>query len=344
MIGNKKYSAHHNWFEKHQWLEYSISKDAVFCFYCKKAFEQKCLFTKQAKKSAFVSENGFSDWKNATGRFPSHAETELHKEAVLTLDESDIRGVFSSEWKKNEAENRRCLMLIIENIKFLARQGLALRGHDDKNSNFHQINLKDAKGDEGFTKWLEKKSSKYTSHSIQNELIQVMAHEILRVVIEKIKTAQFFGIMADETADKSNTEQLVFCARWIDQNFGVHEDFLGLHALDTTKSDYLVSVLKKICLSFDLDFKNIRAQCFDGASNMTGIKSGVKTQILEENDKALFVHCYNHALNLAVGDTLKTIQLFKDTLSMCNELINLVKKSPKRTTRLKNIKLVCTSH
>ena len=62
---------------------------------------------------------------------------------------------------------------------------------------------------------------------------------------------------------------------------------------------------------------------------MKGHKSGVKTQILAKNERALFVHCYAHSLNLAVGDTLKQISCFKDGLCMCNEIIDLIKKSPK---------------
>ena len=35
------------------------------------------------------------------------------------------------------------------------------------------------------------------------------------------------------------------------------------------------------------------------------------------------IWCYGHNINLAVKDTLKEIQLFKDTLSLVNELIIL---------------------
>ena len=53
--------------------------------------------------------------------------------------------------------------------------------------------------DEGFTKWLDKKSN-YTSNIIQKELIEIMAHDILRSVNKSINIAEFFGIMADECA------------------------------------------------------------------------------------------------------------------------------------------------
>ena len=326
----------------YRWLHYNVSEDSVHCLYCTQAFLQNQPFTKNAQKSALVSKNGFSFWKNATVRLEKHETSELHKAAVSRINKSttDIRGIVSSQWKEDEAQSRRCLFIIIDFIKVLCRQGLPLRGHTDENSIFHQLLLLEAKKNKEFANWLLKKKDKFVGHGIQNELVEIMAHNILRGVIKDIASRDFYAIMADETCDKSNSEQLVFCVRSVDQNHEVHEDFLGLHLLDRTTANFIVSVIKDICHVFDLKMENIRAQSYDGAANMAGEKSGVKTQILKENSKALFVYCFNHRLNLAVCDTLRKIQLFKDTLAMINELINLVKKSPKRETMLKNIKLV----
>ena len=152
-------------------------------------------------------------------------------------------------------------------------------------------------------------------------------------------SVEFYGIMADECADISNTEQSVFCARWVDDSFCVHEDFLGLHSLERTTSSYIVSIIKNILLALDLKFEKIRVQTYDGAKNIIGSRSGVKTQIINENSKVFFVHCYNHALNLAVSDTIKNIKLLEDNLCMCKELIDLIKGSPKRKAALKNAKM-----
>ena len=88
----------------------------------------------------------------------------------------------------------------------------------------------------------------------------------------------------------------------------------------------------------DFDFSKIRGQCYDKANSMSGKKVGVKTQILSEEPRALYIHCFNHALNLAVGDTLKQIEIIKKGLSYSNELLILFKKSPKRETKLKKLK------
>ena len=46
--------------------------------------------------------------------------------------------------------------------------------------------------------WLRKKIDKYTSADMQNEMIQVMAHQVLREVTASLITTPFYTVMADE--------------------------------------------------------------------------------------------------------------------------------------------------
>ena len=79
----------------------------------------------------------------------------------------------------------------------------------------------------------------------------------------------------------------------------------------------------------NLNIRNCRSQCYDGASNMTGVRNGVLAQISAEESHAVFVHCYGHALNLAVGDCINSV--LRDTLTLYTfEISKLVKYSPRR--------------
>ena len=73
-----------------------------------------------------------------------------------------------------------------------------------------------------------------------------MSDDMLRGVIENIKSAKFYAYMADETCDISNTEQLTNFVRWVDDDFCEHEDFIGLHSVDRTNANYLdlVSIIE----------------------------------------------------------------------------------------------------
>ena len=62
----------------------------------------------------------------------------------------------------------------------------------------------------------------------------------------------------------------------------------------------------------NLSINKCRGQCYDGASNMAGAKTGVSTQIKLEEPRAIFTHCYGHSLQLAVDDTTKGIKNLAD--------------------------------
>jgi len=47
-----------------------------------------------------------------------------------------------------------------------------------------------------------------------------------------------------------------------------------------------------------------RGQCYDGDSTMSGHRKGVAKSISDEQPKAIFTHCYGHALNVFAADTI----------------------------------------
>ena len=93
-----------------------------------------------------------------------------------------------------------------------------------------------------------------------------------------------------------------------------------------------------VLLRMNLKIENARGQCHDGAAAMAGTKTGVATQIKAINGKCLYTHCYGHALNLAVADSIKSIDCLKSTFEIRHEICKLIKKSPKRSTKLDDIR------
>ena len=83
--------------------------------------------------------------------------------------------------------------MLLSNVRYLARQSLPLRGNWDEsskaeeNSNFHQLIKLRSQQDPEILEWLQRKSNKYTSTEIQNEMLEAMASGLLREISANIK-------------------------------------------------------------------------------------------------------------------------------------------------------------
>ena len=97
----------------------------------------------------------------------------------------------------------------------------------------------------------------------------------------------------------------------------------GLYKVDNILANTIVSVIKDSLIRMNLSLSKCRGQCYDGASVMTGVRNGVAKQISNEEFRAVSSHCYDHALNLAVGDMIKQIKVLKDVFDVIYEVIKL---------------------
>ena len=257
-------------------------------------------------------------------------------ECLVTFPTSyrNVGEMLSSQYALDKQNNRDYLLKEFQNMLFLARQGIAIRGDkDESDSNFMQLLALQGIDDPMIKQNLEKKTDKYTSPQIQNEILSVLAIQILRDIGNSIRSTPYYSLMADEVTDSSNREQVVICLRWVDENLEPHEDFIGLYKIDSTAADVIVKVLKDTLLCF---INQCRGQCYDGASNMSGRRSGMAVQIMSEEPRALYTHCYGHALNLAVGDTIKQLKLLRDTLDVTYEISKLLSTHLAVTLFLRN--------
>ena len=93
---------------------------------------------------AFTS-TGFSNWKDGTISLRKHKDSACHKEVlqmvvVLPASCADIGEMLSKEHADQKRDNRRCLLKVLSNIRFLARQGIALCvDGDEKDSIFIKL-------------------------------------------------------------------------------------------------------------------------------------------------------------------------------------------------------------
>ena len=110
-----------------------------------RAVSEGKLLASTKRDPAFIS-SGYTYWQEATTGFKRHQAIACHREAneaVIMLPQQihgDIVELLSQKYSDQKVKNREMFMKILQNLWFLAQQGLALRrSHgDDTESNFCQ--------------------------------------------------------------------------------------------------------------------------------------------------------------------------------------------------------------
>ncbi|KAL5469095.1 hypothetical protein EMCRGX_G030291 [Ephydatia muelleri] len=136
------------WFQKWSWIHYDEGRDIVFCSICVKAARSNKLKAAKICDLSFISRGTAIGRMPCTGKkggFCRHEASGCHKaavEAVVTLPKTtgDIGELLSSAHAKEKASNQKNLMTVARCLRFMARQGLTIRGDgDEMDSNFHQL-------------------------------------------------------------------------------------------------------------------------------------------------------------------------------------------------------------
>ena len=67
--------------------------------------------------------------------------------------------------------------------------------------------------------WMKQNGDKYTSKDIQNEMMKVIALQVLREIAAEICSPDFFTIMVYEATDVATISQLTLCIRWVNNTW-----------------------------------------------------------------------------------------------------------------------------
>ncbi|KAL6645705.1 hypothetical protein ACP70R_017313 [Stipagrostis hirtigluma subsp. patula] len=220
IIGNRPRSFHEEWYKNHDWLEYSVAKDAAFCFYC---YLFKPLRPDFAAES--FTKNGFNGWKDGPKLLNDHATTISHKKARKDYDSyknqrQSVGYAMSSGSNKKDEKYRARMIIILGVARFLLLQAHAFRGHDETESSTNKGNFlemlrwykeKDKKAAELFSS--AAKNSQMTCHKIQKDLCKACAQQTTKAIIEDIGDRQF-SVLVDESRDASIKEQMAVVCQW----------------------------------------------------------------------------------------------------------------------------------
>lgn len=378
---NRKFC--YSWLEKHRWLTYSKIEDAAYCKYCA-IFAPHQVGSRSAQATGSLVIEGFKNWKKALEKFVQHEVSSYHKSSILKGEEflnivekrsTSVNHMLDKEKDKQIKQNREILKPIIKTVVFCGRQGISLRGHRDfgevniiSESNKNEGNFRallqfrvDA-GDQILTNHLNNcaKNAMYTSWGIQNEIITACHEVIVKQIVNEISEVKCFAVLADETADISNKEEMTLCVRYLKSfetnNINCHElkvveHFLKFIPLSGTTGLEIANAIIKGLSDCKIDLSFLYGQGYDGAPAMSGDTNGAQEIIQKQYPKALYVHCAAHCLNLAISKsanisaikscfaTIYNVYKFFDTPKRSLILEHYINKTNQENERKKSKKL-----
>ena len=311
-----------SWYTSYPWLHFFFIL-RVYCHQCKLATE---LNVRMPKAVPAFSTEGFCNWKKAIVRFKEHEMSHAHQAAVAAhiSCQMPINQQLEKQLTKTQQNRRYSLLKQLSALRYLVRQGLAIRNDHAGGSNLTVLLQMVLDED----KWVQ--DNRYQSPEIVNELIEIMGHSVLRSILSNMSSQRWFALLADETRDISNREQLVMCIRWVSDSYEINEDVVGLIQLSDTTAETIHRSLKTSLTSLGLQLENCRGQAYDGASNFQGRVSGVAKRFQDENPAAVPVHCLAHCVNLCLQEVARKVTSIKEGLNFTMDVIQLIKLSPKR--------------
>ena len=331
-MGQQNHSFNSKWFNTYSWLEYSIERDAAFCFPCRH------FNAKGGKNEDVFTKDGFTDWKHAAGKngiLQGHAGCHSHIIAMQSWKQYDknkrlnisIENRLDPIRSKQICNNRHYLRSIAQTLLLIGQLEIALRGHDESKSslnrgNFLMIFSAIASHDSIIQEYIDKgpKNATYLSPEIQNSILQIMGDKIRGTICEQVQQSGYFSLMADETKDMSKQEQLSVVVRYVNREGIINERFLTFFQATKLDAESLSSYLVKILEDNGLDPARIVSQGYDGASVMSGHLTGVQQRIKEKCPSAIYIHCCAHILNLVLVDCSKKVQLAHDFFCLLESL------------------------
>ncbi|XP_073228860.1 52 kDa repressor of the inhibitor of the protein kinase-like [Porites lutea] len=340
------------WLKRFPWLAYSKFLDGAFCLPCV-LFGVQC--GRNSNKLDKLYKTPLTLWTSAISRFTKHAsgKCEMHNFSVIAMDnflrnmrresvpiDQQINNLLQEQIKRN----REILKSLFKTIIFCGRNNIALRGPRDDDpqnaslsGNFQALlEFRIDSGDQTLQHHLKTapRNATYISKTIQNEMITTVGAIIVNNLSQEIRDSKYFSIMSDEAADISNKENLSVVIRFLDSTKTVREEFVGFYLCEdgTTGAaikDLIIGAVADLGLSMD----DCPGQCYDGAGNMSGRLNGASSLIRAEHDKAIYVHCMNHRLNLCVADTCQ-LPLVRNMMDVVRKISEFFDNSPKRQQHL----------
>ncbi|XP_042455096.1 zinc finger MYM-type protein 1-like [Zingiber officinale] len=210
---------------------------------------------------------------------------------------------------------RTRLTATLDVTRFLLKQGLPFRGHDESLSSSNKGNFLEliewyTQRNDEVAKTMNENAlgnNQMKSPTVQKDLTRACAAEVTNVILNDIKD-NIFSLMILAIVHVSDTSAISL-KKAIDELFAKHK----------------------------LSLSRLRGQGYDGVSNMRGEYNGLKALILKENSSARYAHCFAHQLQLVVIAVAKSNRIVSDFFQYVAMIVNITGASCKRKDKFRQL-------
>ncbi|XP_057788934.1 uncharacterized protein LOC131005850 [Salvia miltiorrhiza] len=333
------------WYKKFPWLEYSISKDAAFCFWC-------YLFKQSDKGGRYAvdafTKIGFCNWKRALEKFNAHvgAVNSCHNNARIQFEsfQDQIHNTNMLESFSREMNAICCARstTLLDVTRFLLKQGLPFHGHDESVGSLNRGNFVEllewyVQRNPDISKVLSPsapENDQMTTLETQKQFVHACASEVALAIVNDIGD-KIFTLLVDGAQDISMKEQMGIVLRYVNIEGCVIERFLAIVHVADTSPHFLKGAIDALFAKHGLSLSKLRGQGYNGASSMRDEFSGLKSLILQENPYAMYSHCFSCQLQLIIIALGKELHVVREFFSSVSMIVNTTGASCKMRDQLR---------
>ena len=218
-----KQSFQHKWLmDNRPWLVYSKLKNGGFCLPCIFFATGYC-----GQDPGVLVTRPMTNFKKALEQFEQHRRKDYHAGAITQAEQFlstqdgkqvDIKRSIPLSMAERVSKNRQRILSIVKILMFCGRQNIPIRGHWDNlqdveanpvqnHGNFWALlQFRIDAGDKELEEHMATaaKNATYTSPAIQSEIMAILGDHIWDQILEKVKQAKMYTIIADEVMDAGN--------------------------------------------------------------------------------------------------------------------------------------------
>ena len=262
-----------------KWLYYSVSKNGYCCKTCEMFSPSSSI---SGQSIAFI-ERGVVLGTHPSRKLQKHEKSDRHNEALerfaytKALPPSKKRKtvhamLLTSEAKQKDVtvkKNREYMKKVINCLYFMIQKRWAVTENLEDLVRF----VADLGVADIAEHLADNNSINYLSSTAVTEMISAVSDYIETDILDSLKSAKFYALLADESTDKSNRTQFAILAKWSHKST-VSEHYLGLIHVRKTDAESLMAAIEGFLLAKGVDITKARFVGFDGTNTMSGEISG----------------------------------------------------------------------